>query len=166
MLSLDYHRQYFDITKLGTKLYFIHYLRWGHYFAHYEFTLSLHFIPILLLKLGFNLSVFWFFGFLLILFSLLSNNLLKYISKNRVKNMLPESGLELRRKISICKEKSETATKPKLVTKIKKHNQLYFGTLVLALYWYWYWQHKIRTFLKLLAWKKAATWQLKKSQER
>ena len=32
----------------------------------------------------------------------------------------------------ICKEKSRTATKVKLVTKIKKHNQLYFGTLVLA----------------------------------
>ena len=32
----------------------------------------------------------------------------------------------------ICKEKSGSVTKVKLVTKIKKHDQLYFGTLVLA----------------------------------
>ena len=37
----------------------------------------------------------------------------------------------------ICKEKSETVIKVKLVTKIKKHNQLYFGTLVLASYCYY-----------------------------
>ena len=30
----------------------------------------------------------------------------------------------------ICKEKYGADTKVKLVTKIKKHNQLYFGTLV------------------------------------
>ena len=34
----------------------------------------------------------------------------------------------------VCKEKSGSATKVKLVTKIKKHDQLYFGTLVLAIY--------------------------------
>ena len=34
----------------------------------------------------------------------------------------------------ICNKKSRTVTKAKLVTKIKKHNQLYLGTLVLALY--------------------------------
>ena len=32
----------------------------------------------------------------------------------------------------ICKEKSGSFTKVKSVTKIKKHIQLYFGTLVLA----------------------------------
>ena len=32
----------------------------------------------------------------------------------------------------VCKEKSGTVAKVKLVTKIKKHNQLYFGSLVLA----------------------------------
>ena len=36
----------------------------------------------------------------------------------------------------VCKEKSGTVAKVKLVTKIKKHNQLYFGSLVLASYWY------------------------------
>ena len=36
----------------------------------------------------------------------------------------------------ICKEKSGSVTKVKLVTKIKKHNQLYFGTLALASYCY------------------------------
>ena len=34
----------------------------------------------------------------------------------------------------ICKEKAETFTIVKLVTKIKKHNQLHFGTLVLLLW--------------------------------
>ena len=33
----------------------------------------------------------------------------------------------------ICKEKAGTIAKVKLITKIKKHNQLYFGTLVLLL---------------------------------
>ena len=37
----------------------------------------------------------------------------------------------------IWKEKSETVTKVKLVTKLKKHNQLYFGTLLLASYCYY-----------------------------
>ena len=32
----------------------------------------------------------------------------------------------------ICKEKSGAVKKAKLATKIKKHNQLYFGTVVLA----------------------------------
>ena len=36
----------------------------------------------------------------------------------------------------ICKEKAGTVTNAKLVTKIKKHDQLYFGTLVLASYCY------------------------------
>ena len=34
------------------------------------------------------------------------------------------------------KEKPRPVTKLKLVTNIKKHNQLYFGTLVLASYCY------------------------------
>ena len=36
----------------------------------------------------------------------------------------------------IWKKKCGTVTKVRLVTKIKKHNQLYFGTLVLASYSY------------------------------
>ena len=40
----------------------------------------------------------------------------------------------------ICKEKSGTVTKVKLVTKIKKHNQLYFGTLVVASYIWLLWR--------------------------
>ena len=32
----------------------------------------------------------------------------------------------------ICKEKSGTVTKTNVVTKIKKHNQLHIGTLVLV----------------------------------
>ena len=36
----------------------------------------------------------------------------------------------------ICKEKSEAVRKLKLVMKIKKDNQFYFGTLVLASYCY------------------------------
>ena len=36
----------------------------------------------------------------------------------------------------ICYDKSGDVPKEKLVTKIKKHNQLYFGTLVLASYCY------------------------------
>ena len=34
----------------------------------------------------------------------------------------------------ICKEKAGTVNKVKLVTKIKRHNQLHFGTLVLLLW--------------------------------
>ena len=64
----------------------------------------------------------------------------------------------------ICKEKSRTATKVKLVTKIKKHNQLYFGTLVLACIVFVQINHKMWTSFKTLASKKAATWRLKKSQ--
>ena len=37
----------------------------------------------------------------------------------------------------IWKEKSGTVTKVKLVMKIKKDNQFYFGTLVLASYCYY-----------------------------
>ena len=40
------------------------------------------------------------------------------------------------KKTFICKEKSGTAIKVKFVTKIKKHNQLYFAILVLASYCY------------------------------
>ena len=36
----------------------------------------------------------------------------------------------------ICQEKSGSATTVKLVTKIKKHSHLYFGTLLLASYCY------------------------------
>ena len=36
----------------------------------------------------------------------------------------------------ICKEKSGTVRKVRLVTKIKKYNQFYFGTLVLPSYCY------------------------------
>ena len=38
------------------------------------------------------------------------------------------------KKSLICKEKAGTVTKVKLVTKVKKYNQLYFGTLVLLLW--------------------------------
>ena len=40
------------------------------------------------------------------------------------------------RKSFICKEESGTVIKRKLVTKIKKPNELYFGTLLLASYCY------------------------------
>ena len=66
----------------------------------------------------------------LILFSLYSNDLLKY--KNCVIKTCFQRGLEL--KNVIYKEKCGTAIKVKLVTKIKKHNKLYFGTLVLISY--------------------------------
>ena len=38
------------------------------------------------------------------------------------------------KKSLICTEKAGTVTKVKLVTKIKKYNQLYFETLVLLLW--------------------------------
>ena len=38
------------------------------------------------------------------------------------------------KKSFICKEKAGTVNKVKLVTKIKRHNQLHFGTLVLLLW--------------------------------
>ena len=69
---------------------------------------------------------------LLILFSLYSNNLLKY--KNCVIKTCLQRGFEFIKKTFTCKEKSATVTKVKLVAKIKKLNQLYFGTLVLASY--------------------------------
>ena len=52
-----------------------------------------------------------------------------------------QRGFELRKisfikKNFICKENFGTVTKTKLVTKIRKHNQLYFRTLVLTSYCY------------------------------
>ena len=44
--------------------------------------------------------------------------------------------MSLIKKNFIYKEKSGTVTKVKLVTKIKKHNQLYLGTLLLVSYFY------------------------------
>ena len=44
--------------------------------------------------------------------------------------------MSLIKKNFFYKEKSGTVTKVKLVTKIKKHNQLYFGTLLLASYFF------------------------------
>ena len=43
--------------------------------------------------------------------------------------------MSLIKKNFVYKE-SGTVTKVKLVTKIKKHNQLYFGTLLLASYFF------------------------------
>ena len=37
------------------------------------------------------------------------------------------------RKYSICKKLSGAVTKVKLITKTEKHNQIYFGTLILVL---------------------------------
>ena len=54
------------------------------------------------------------------------------------------------------RELSGTVTKVKLVKKIKKLYQFYFGTLVLASYCY-----KMRTSFKTLASKKATTWHFK-----
>ena len=67
------------------------------------------------------------------------------------------------KKIFICKEKSRTVKKVKLVIKIKKLNQLYFGALVLASFVLVEIMHKIWTSFKTLASKKAGTWHLKKS---
>ena len=53
--------------------------------------------------------------------------------------MLPERFYLLRKMLFINKAlfiKKNHVTPVKLVTKIKKHNQLYFGTLVLASYCY------------------------------
>ena len=59
--------------------------------------------------------------------------LLKY--KNRVtKKTCFQSGFEFIWKKFICNKKCGTVIKAKLVTNIKKYNQLYFETLVLALY--------------------------------
>ena len=44
----------------------------GHYFVPHEVYVSLHFLPILLVKLGFYLSVFWFFMFLYLSFLVFS----------------------------------------------------------------------------------------------
>ena len=68
------------------------------------------------------------------MFSLYSNDLLKY--KTCVIKICFQRGFKLKNVIYkdnfICKEKSRTVKRVKLVTKIKKHKQLYFGTLVLA----------------------------------
>ena len=72
----------------------------------------------------------------LILFSLYSNDLLKY--KNRIIKTCFRRGFEfvkktvILRKISFAKI-TGTITKVKSVTKTKKHNQSFFLTLVLAL---------------------------------
>ena len=73
-----------------------------------------------------------------------------------------QRAFEFIKKNFIGNERSGTVTKVKLVTKIKTHNQLYFGTLVfidiveIA--------RKIRTSFKTLTSKKATTWRLKNSQ--
>ena len=73
----------------------------------------------------------------LLLFSLHSNDLLKYkncVIKTYFQRDFVYKKYYLLRKISFVeagKEKFGTVTKVKLVTKIKKPNQLYFGTLVL-----------------------------------
>ena len=41
--------------------------------------------------------------------------------------------MSFKKKSFVCKEKGGTVTKVKLVTKIKKDNQLYFGNLVMLL---------------------------------
>ena len=66
--------------------------------------------------------------YLLILLLLYSEDLLKY--KNCVIKVCFQGGFEFTEKNFVCKEKSGTITEVKLVTKIKKLNQLYFGTLV------------------------------------
>ena len=71
---------------------------------------------------------------ILILFSLYLNDLLKY--KNCVIRTYFQRDFLFIKKNFIRKEKPGTVTKVKLVTKIKKHNQLYFGTFLLASYYY------------------------------
>ena len=63
---------------------------------------------------------------LLILFSLKSNDLLKH--KNFVIKTCFKRGFEFIKKNFICKEKSGTATKVKLLTKTKKLNHPCFGS--------------------------------------
>ena len=75
------------------------------------------------------------FNFVLTLFK----RSVKIYKLRHKKNMLPERFCLIKKnviykEIIICKEKAGTITKVKLVTKIKKHNQLYFGTLVLLLW--------------------------------
>ena len=64
----------------------------------------------------------------------------------------------------ICKEKSRTVTRVKLVTKIKKNKQLYFGTLVLGSCCYCGDNASNTDFFQTLASRTAAIWRLKKSQ--
>ena len=72
-----------------------------------------------------------FIRYLLILFLLYSNYLLKY--KNCIIKTCFQRGSEFVKKNFICKEKFGTVFKVKLVAKIKKFNQLYFGI--------WYYHH-------------------------
>ena len=73
----------------------------------------------------------------LILFLLYSNDLLNIILRHRKhasREVLLIQKNIIYKEIVICKEKAGIVTEVKLVTKIKKHNQLYFGTLVSLLY--------------------------------
>ena len=74
------------------------------------------------------------FMYLLILLSLDSNNLLNY--KNCIVKTSFQIGFEFIKKKIICKEKSGTVRKVKLLTKIKKLNQNFFEILVLTSYCY------------------------------
>ena len=69
----------------------------------------------------------------LTLFLLYLNDLLKY--KNCVMKTCFQKGFIYKENFT-CKEKSGSVTTVKLVTKIKKLSQLYFGTLALASYCY------------------------------
>ena len=55
---------YFCELKGAMKLYFIHIIWVWSLFCSVRAYVSLHFLPILLVKLDFRLSVFWFFMFL------------------------------------------------------------------------------------------------------
>ena len=65
-------------------------------------------------------------------------NFIRTLLKQSVKIcLLKYKNLALKKFIKknlICNEKSGTVTKVKLLKKTKKHNQLYFRTLVLTLY--------------------------------
>ena len=124
----------------------------------------LHFLPILLVKLGFRLPVFWCFCifsfqfFCSVLNSRSSPKILItfLLPGSKINNVLFniililfKRSVEIKepcykktcfqigfiKKNLICKEKSEIVTEVKLVMKIRKHNHLYFRTLVLALYY-------------------------------
>ena len=89
--------------------------------------------------------------------------------KNCVIKICSKRGFELKKmllinKSFICKEKSGTVTKTILVTKNKKHNQLYFGTLVLALNCYCGDNAKNTDFFQNTSFKKTSNMALKKSQ--
>ena len=67
----------------------------------------------------------------LILFSLYSNNLLKYkncvIKKHASREVLLIKKKVIYKEIVICKEKAETVTRVKLVMKVKKHTIISFA---------------------------------------